>query len=344
MTGNPVILVGDVGGTTTKLALLDEKLAFQEIRRYASREHDSLNHIVREFLSSRAQTVTHAGFGIAGPIRAGSVRTTNLPWVVEAAELARLIGVTDVLLINDIEATGHGIGALDASALVTLHHGGGPTSGNAAVIAAGTGLGEAGLYWDGARHRPFASEGGHASFAPRDDLEMELLRFLRSEYGHVSWERVLSGPGLFNIYRFLRDTGRFQEPEWLAASIRDDPAASIGRCALEGTAPICEQSLELFVSLYGAEAGNLALKMMAVGGVYIAGGIAPRILDWLKRSSFRSAFVAKGRMQSLLEAIPVCVVVSDRVALMGAARAVLLNADVKDREREGERREAAWKS
>jgi len=330
MTGNSRILVGDVGGTTTKLALLDEKLAFQEIQRYPSREHDSLSHIVREFLSSRAQTVTHACFGIAGPVREGSVRTTNLPWVVEAAELARVIGVRDVLLVNDIEAIGHGIGALDDRAFVTLPGGNGVTSGNAAVIAAGTGLGEAGLYWDGARHRPFASEGGHASFAPRDDLEMELLRFLLAEYGHVSWERVLSGPGLFNVYRFLRDTGRFEEPEWLAESIREgDPAASIGRCALEGTAPICEQSLELFVSLYGAEAGNLALTMMAVGGVYIAGGIAPKILDWLKRPSFRRAFVAKGRMRSLLETIPVRVVVSDRVGLLGAARAVSSNESFK---------------
>jgi glucokinase len=345
MTGKPVILAGDIGGTTTKLALVDEKLAFQKIQRYASREHDSLNDIVREFLRAETPAVTHACFGVAGPVRDESVKTTNLPWMVEAADLAPLIGVSDVLLINDIEAIGHGIGALDDRQLVTLHGGAGVTSGNAAVIAAGTGLGEAGMYWDGARHRPFASEGGHASFAPRDALEMELLRFLLAEYGHVSWERVLSGPGLFNIYRFLRDTERFEEPEWLAASIREnDPAASIGRCALEGTAPICEHSLELFVSLYGAEAGNLALKMMATAGVYLAGGIAPKILDWLKRPSFRRAFVAKGRMQSLLESIPVRVVVNDRVALMGAARAVLLNADAKDHAREGEGREAAWKS
>jgi glucokinase len=345
MTGTPSILVGDVGGTTTDLALLDEKLTFHEIRSFASREYGSLNDIVREFLRAEAPKVTHACFGIAGPVREGSVRTTNLPWIVEATDLARLIGVADVLLINDIEAIGHGIGALDDRAFVTLHGGAGLTPGNAAVIAAGTGLGEAGLYWDGARHRPFASEGGHASFAPRDDVEMALLRFLLAEYGHVSWERVVSGPGLFNVYRFLRDTGRFDEPRWLAESIREeDPAASIAQCAQEGTAPICEHSLELFVSLYGAEAGNLALKMMAVGGVYIAGGIAPKILDWLKRPSFRRAFVAKGRMRPLLETIPVRVVVSDRVGLLGAARAVLLNADVKDREREGERQEAEWRS
>jgi glucokinase len=324
MRANLLLLVGDVGGTTTRLALLDEKFAFQGIRSFASREYGSLDDIVREFLRGHPHAVTHACFGVAGPAREGSVRPTNLPWRVEAADLARLIGVADVLLINDIEAIGHGIGALDDSAFVTLHRGREEASGNAAVIAAGTGLGEAGLYWDGARHRPFASEGGHASFAPRDDLEMELLRFLLAEYGHASWERVLSGPGLFNVYRFLRDSGRFDEPQWLAERIRrEDPAASITTCALEGNSPLCEQSLELFVSLYGAEAGNLALKVMAVAGVYVAGGIAPKMLDWLKRPSFHRAFVAKGRMRGLLEAIPIRVVVSDRVALLGAARAVL---------------------
>jgi glucokinase len=319
-----MILVGDVGGTTTELALLDEKLAFREVRSFPSREFDSLNSIAREFLSTSAPAVTHACFGVAGPVREGSVKATNLPWVVDATDMARLIGVADVLLINDIEAIGYGIGALDDSAFVTLNRGAGAASGNAAVIAAGTGLGEGGLYWDGERHQPFASEGGHASFAPRDGLEMELLRFLLAEYGHASWERVLSGPGLFNVYRFFRDTGRFDEPEWLEELIRhEDPAATIAQCAMEGRSPLCEHSLELFVSMYGAEAGNLALKMMAVAGVYVAGGIAPKILDWLKRPSFHRAFVAKGRMRRLLEAIPVRVVVSDRVALVGAARAVL---------------------
>lgn len=330
MTGTPLIFAGDVGGTTTDLALLDAKLTVHTIQSYASQEYASLIDIVRQFLREEAPRVTHACFGVAGPVRDESVKTTNLPWIVEAADLAPLIGVSDVLLLNDLEAIGHGIGALDDRAFVTLHGGAGVTRGNAAVIAAGTGLGEAGLYWDGMRHRPFASEGGHASFAPRNDLEIELLRFLLPEYEHVSWERVLSGPGLFNIYRFLRDTGRFDEPAWLAESIhQEDPAASVSQCALEGTAAICEETLELFVSLYGAEAGNLALKMMAVGGVYVAGGIAPKILDWLKRPSFRRAFVAKGRMRRVLETIPVRVVVNDRVGLLGAARAALSNESLK---------------
>jgi glucokinase len=330
MTGHPVILAGDVGGTTTDLALLDERLSFGTVRTFASQEYSSLYDIVRDFLRTQSGAATHACFGIAGPVRDGSVKTTNLPWLVEATELSRLIGVADVLLINDLEAIGHGIAALDESAFVTLHPGT-DHPGNAAVVAAGTGLGEAGLYWDGARHHPFASEGGHASFAPRNDTEMELLRYLLRQYEHVSWERVLCGPGLFNIYSFLRDTGRFNQPEWLAEAIdADDPAASISRCALEGAAPICEQALELFVSLYGAEAGNLALKMKAVGGVYVAGGIAPKILDWLKRPSFHRAFVTKGRMQPLLEMIPIRVVMNDRVGLLGAARAALSNQSSTD--------------
>jgi glucokinase len=308
--------------------LADEKLTVRTIRSFASQDYASLNDIVRQFLEAETPRVTHACLGIAGPVHDGSVRTTNLPWFVKAGDLARVMGVPDILLINDIEAIGYGIAALDDRAFATLHAGM-TVPGNAAVIAAGTGLGEAGLYWDGQQHRPFPSEGGHASFAPRDDLEMELLHFLTAEYGHVSWERVLSGPGLLNIYRFLRDTGRFDEPDWLAQSIHEgDPAASITDCAMKRTAPICEQTLELFGSLYGAEAGNLALKMMAVGGVYVAGGIAPKILESLKRPWFRTAFLAKGRLEAVLDAIPVRVVMSDRVALLGAARAALSTRSV----------------
>jgi glucokinase len=324
MTGKAAILVGDVGGTSTDLALIDEKLRFHEARSFVSREYGGLRDVVGEFLGGSPAAVSHACFGVAGPVRNGHVKATNLPWQVDAGALARLISVPDVLLINDIEAVGCGIACLDESGFVTLHRGAAVPNGNAAVIAAGTGLGEGGLYWDGARHRPFASEGGHASFAPCNDLQMELLRFLSAEYEHVSWERVLSGPGLFNVYRFFRDTGRFDEPSWLAELLRqEDPPAAIAQCALEGTCVLCEQSFELFVSLYGAEAGNLALHLLAVGGVYIAGGIAPKILDGLKRPSFHEAFAGKGRMRELLEAIPVHVVVSDRVALLGAARAAL---------------------
>jgi glucokinase len=324
MTAKSMILAGDVGGTGTDLALVDETLQFHERRSFVSRDYASLADIVAAFLDESPQTPTHACFGVAGPVRDGRATPTNLPWVVEARDLARLISVPEVLLLNDIEVIGHGIGALDQRGLVTLQHGASQTEGNAAVIAAGTGLGQAGMYWDGTHHWPFASEGGHASFAPRNDLEMQLLRFLSAEYEHVSWERVVSGPGLFNVYRFFRDSGRFDEPAWLVDLLQhDDAPAVVARCALEGSSTLCEQSLELFVTLFGAEAGNLALKVLARGGVYLAGGIAPKILDALTQPPFRDAFVAKGRMRALLEGVPVRVVVDDRVSLMGAARAAL---------------------
>lgn len=233
----------------------------------------------------------------------------------------------------DLEAIAYGVAAIGAigavgdDAFVTLNPGRSDGTGNAAVIAAGTGLGEAGLYWDGRVHRPFASEGGHASFAPRDDIEIGLLRFLLAEHGHVSWERVLSGPGLHNIYRFLRDVRRGDEPTWLADRIRDqDPAAVIAECALDHASPLCEQALQLFVSLYGAEAGNLALKTLATGGVFVAGGIAPKILAALIDGAFLQAFLGKGRLRPLLEAIPIRVVVNHTVALLGAARGAVSRA------------------
>ncbi|HEX7124294.1 MAG TPA: glucokinase, partial [Thermodesulfobacteriota bacterium] len=193
--------------------------------------------------------------------------------------------------------------------------------GNQAIIAAGTGLGETGLYWDGSKHHPFATEGGHADFAPRDELEIELLRYLLRELDRVSVERVVSGPGLYRIYRFLRDTGRGEEPVWLAEALRrGDPPRVVSEAALAGRSGLCAQALDLFVSLYGAEAGNLALKTMATGGVFVAGGIAPRIVEKLKDGRFMEAFVAKGRLESILAAIPVRVILNDTAALLGAAR------------------------
>jgi glucokinase len=199
--------------------------------------------------------------------------------------------------------------------------------GNAAIIAAGTGLGEAGFYWDGVRHHPFACEGGHADFAPRNELEAELLRSLLARFTHVSYERAVSGPGLYNIYQFLRDTGRGEEPAWLTDALRQhDPAATISQAALAGRSALCVQALDLFVSLYGAEAGNLALKVMATGGLYVSGGIAPKIIQKLQDSTFIEAFTAKGRMQPLLEAMPVRVILNDRAVLLGAARYAMLHA------------------
>ena len=286
-----------------------------------SRAHANLESIVRSFLGAHTSSIAAVGVAAAGPVRDGRCKTTNLPWVIDAATLGREIGTDRVWLVNDLEANAHGIASLGPDDFAVLNAGVPDPSGNAAVIAAGTGLGEAGLYWDGARYRPFGSEGGHASFSPGDARESELLAYLRRDLAHVSWERVLSGPGLFNLYRFLRDRGGGEEPPWLAEAISaGDPAAVISEAAREQRAVLCERAMDLFVSLYGAEAGNLALKMLATGGVYVGGGIAPRNIARMRDGAFMRAFIDKGRMGPLLERIPVRVILNDKAALLGAAR------------------------
>ena len=273
--------------------------------------------------------MTSACFGIAGPVRNGVSKTPNLAWVVDCHRVAARIGLPQVSLINDLEANAWGIGLLPPSDLVTLNEGALGATGNCDLISAGTGLGEAGLLAEGMSYRPFASEGGHGDFAPRNELEMDLLRYLLGSWSRVSYERVLSGPGLFNIYKFLRDTKRAPEPAWLAERIaKENPSAVIGETAQAATAEICVQALDIFASLYGAEAGNLALKIMATGGMYLGGGIAPKIVGKLKDGTFMKAFVDKGRLNGLLEAIPVQVIMNDKTALLGAARVAALQAGV----------------
>jgi glucokinase len=326
-----MILAGDIGGTNTRLAFFTAeggrpKSIVEET--FPSRVHSGLTEVVQQFMSAHKLSVSCACFSIAGPVRTGRCEATNLPWVVDASQLATELGIATVLLINDLEANAHGAITLEPSDWVVLSAGAPDAVGNAALIAAGTGLGEAGLSWDGTHYCPFASEGGHTDFAPRNALEGDLWRFLLNQFAHVSYELVLSGPGLVNIYRFLRDTGRGQEPAWLTEELRQhDPAAAIAQAALAGRCALCEHTLDLFVSLYGAEAGNLALKVMATGGVFIGGGIAPRIIQKLTTPTFIKAFTAKGRLQPLLEAMPVRVVLNDRTALYGAARYAMLYAD-----------------
>ncbi len=318
-----MILAGDIGGTNTRLALFEEKgdvLKSIIEKIYPSREHANLEEIVITFLSEQKRSIKHACFGIAGPVKDGRSVATNLPWNVDSRMLAKALDIETVKLINDLEANAYGIAVLDRDDFEIINKGDPNATGNAAIIAAGTGLGEAGLYWDGNRHYPFASEGGHTDFAPRNELEIELLRFLSNRFEHVSYERIVSGSGLYNLYQFLRDTGRGEEPKWLAEEIgRKDPPAVISVSAIERRSELCIQALDLFVSLYGAEAGNLALKTMATGGVYIGGGIAPKILEKLMDGTFMRSFSAKGRMRSLLEAIPVRVILNDKTALLGAA-------------------------
>jgi len=318
-----MILAGDIGGTNTRLALLEMEDKWPRViveQTFPSREHKSLDEIVRQFLGEHGLTIKRACFGVAGPIRNRRSKPSNLPWVVDADQLATLFGFDAVTLVNDLEANAFGLVALEAKDFAVLNEGAPESEGNTAIISAGTGLGEAGLHFEGKMRRPFASEGGHADFAPRNELEIELLRYLIPQFHHVSYERVLSGPGLLNIYTFLRDTGRGEEAAWLADEMQEaDPSAVIARAALEGKSELCMRALDLFVSIYGAEAGNLALKVNATGGVFLGGGIAPRIIDKLKSPAFMEAFTAKGRMRPLLEAVPVRVILNDMTALLGAA-------------------------
>ena len=324
-----MILAGDVGGTKTTLAVfteVDQRLEVVEKERFTSQDYESLDTIVGAFMAGGQRKVELACLGIAGPVKDGRSRITNLPWVVDARVLADNLGVPTVELINDIEANAYGIGVLGPNDFAVLNEGNRAAEGNAAIIAAGTGLGEAGLYWDGCHHHPFACEGGHTDFGPRNETEVNLLRFLQNRFERVSYERILSGPGLFGIYQFLRDTGE-EEPPWLTAEISlGDPAAAISAAALSQKNELCIRALDLFISLYGAEAGNLALKIMASGGLFVGGGIGPKILEKLRDGTFMEAFLAKGRMRPLLEAMPVRVILNEQTALLGAAHCARLRA------------------
>jgi glucokinase len=320
-----MILAGDVGGTKTALALFDRQGADFTLVREAtlpSQEFPGLAEAIARFLADGPSgPIEAASFGVAGPVVEGRAVTTNLPWEIDERALGQSIPARRVRLLNDLEATGHGLGALPPASLVTLQAGK-PRPGNIALIAAGTGLGEALLIWNGTSHQVIPSEGGHADFAPRTELEMDLLRFLAKEFGRVSYERILSGPGFFNVYRFLRDTGRAAEPAWLTEKLEagGDPNHVIGPAALEGRDPLCVATLDLFTTVYGAEAGNLGLKALSLGGVYIGGGIAPRFRAKFETGPFMGAFRAKGRLSQLMDSMPVHLVLEARTALLGAAR------------------------
>jgi glucokinase len=317
-----MILAGDVGGTKVHLALYDfinGKLQYTRDERYPAKDYSGLEEIVKEFLG--ASKVTAACFGVPGPVRNGRLRLTNLPWTLDSHELSAGLGITHVFLINDLEANGYGVAELAADQIYTLSEGDASQMGNRALIAAGTGLGEGFLVWNGHSHVPYPSEGGHGDYAPRNEDEIDLLRFLKQKYnGRISFERVVSGPGLTNIYEFLREVRGIDEPAWLAERIAaEDPNAVITELALAARSEICEKAMDMFVSAYGAEAANLALKVLSVGGVYVGGGIAPRILEKLKDGAFMKSFTDKGRLSQLLIHMPVRIILESRAALMGAA-------------------------
>ncbi len=313
------ILSGDIGGTNTRLALFEwHETGFETLleRSFLSAEHPSLDAILRAFLDeARQPPPAVAAFGLAGPVRGRQCAITNLPWLVDADRMEADLGIADVALLNDLEATAWGVPTLSAGDLLTLQEGAAEPQGNQMVIAAGTGLGQAGICRGNGGFLPYATEGGHTSFAPADDREFRLLRYLQGEYGHVSWERLLSGPGIVNLYRFLRDEEGHRESPLLEEA---DPAAAIARASEEGDED-AHRAMHWFTCLYGAEAGNQALKQMATGGVFVGGGIAPKILEWMQRPPFLRAFRNKGRMQPLMEAMPVQVILNDRAGLYGPA-------------------------
>ena len=327
------VLAGDIGGTNARLAVYEVELTrYRELaaETFPSRQYSSLADIVASFMKAHDLRCQRACFGVPGPVVDGRAQTTNLPWLVDASRLATAAGVEVVAVINDLEAQAFGIAALAPEDFLMLNAGSPATAGNRALIAAGTGLGEAGLYWDGHAHHPFACEGGHTSFAPHGELQVALLQFLERRYGHVSWERLVSGPGLANIHDFLLECRGAESPAWFVeeTQARGDAAPVITKAALEGRCELCVETLDLFVELFGAEAGNLALKIMATGGLFVGGGIAPRVVDVLKHGRFMEAFVDKGRMRSLLEAVPVRVIMNESTALLGAARyAVTVGAE-----------------
>ena len=321
------ILAGDIGGTKSHLAVAEvsgsEVRIVREIT-YPSRDYATFEDLLGDFFSVAEPFLSsgfiRAAFGIAGPVQGRVVQTTNLPWHIDAAALQQHFGFARCTLLNDLETTAYGLPALAEKDIVVLQSGAQDSRGNCAVIAAGTGLGEAGLYWDGQRHHPFATEGGHASFAPGNELDMAFLQHMQRQHRHVSWERVVSGMGLLSLHEFLCLHRQVAAPKWLLEQMRSgDAAASIAQAALSGRDDICIETLDWFVRLYGAEAGNLALKVMSRGGVYLGGGIAPKILPLLQNGTFIEAFMNKGRMQPLLEAMPVRVILNDRTALFGAA-------------------------
>lgn len=324
-----MILSGEIGATRTRLAAFEtEGNSLHRVveKLYLSQEHSGLSGIITDFIRTEGIPVQSACFGVAGPVKRGRSKISNLPWTIDARELAKQLKLNTVGLINDLEAYAYGIDALDSKDFITLNEGSEDEEGNRAVISARTGLGMAGLYWDGFRHHPFACEGGHADFAPTRGLEMELLAYLQKKYGRVSCERILSGPGIKNIYDFLRDTNKQDEPQWLKEQMAaaPDPPALISQLALEGRATICDQTLSLFVSIYGAETGNCALNFLSTGGIFLGGSIAAKIVPKMKDPIFMQSFLDKGRMEQLLKEMPVKIVLNDDSGIIGAARYTLI--------------------
>jgi len=323
-----MLLAGDIGGTKTVLALFSREEGAHTIlkkKKYRSKKYDSLDSIVQEFVAEFSAEIEVASFGVAGPVQHNRAHVTNLPWVVDGAALSQGLGGAPVHLLNDLQAIANAVPILEGEDLHTLQVGEAEPQGAIGVIAPGTGLGEAFLVWNGRSHQAHPSEGGHTDFAPRNSLEFGLLQYLRQKYKRVSYERVCSGIGIPNIYAYLRDNTQTLEIDEVTTQLADadDWTPIIVAAAVAGQSPLCQAALDLFISILGAEAGNLALKLLATGGIYLGGGIPPRILPQIEASDFISSFQQKGRFASLLAKMPVHIILSPQAALYGAARDAL---------------------
>lgn len=321
-----MLLAGDTGGTKTNLALFRDEESWREPvdeATFQSGNYASLEALVQDYLAQQKVSIDHASFGVAGPVMDGHATITNLPWKMDEKTLQDALHIPSVRLLNDLDAIAHAVPHLDERDVATINKGQAKPGGAIAVIAPGTGLGEAFLTWNGTAYQTHSSEGGHADFAPSNPFELDLLRYLLERFPHVSYERVCSGKGFPNIYAYLRDAGYAVEPDWLAAELAQaiDKTPVIMKAALDTTAPceIAAATLNTFVSILGAEAGNMALKVLATGGVYLGGGIPPRILPYLSSERFMQSFCNKGRLGQLLTAVPVHVILNPKIALLGAA-------------------------
>jgi glucokinase len=323
MDNELIILAGDIGGTKTNLGLFlqgKKRPLLKVIETYSSREAIKLENIIEQFLERHPVSISSACFGIAGPVVNGRCKTTNLPWDVSETQIKGFFDWEEVRLINDLTATGQGIPLLNSRELISLNSVKTRKGQNLGLIAPGTGLGMALLIYQEGRYQSVSSEGGHADFSPNNEEEVKLWQYLHKRLGHVSIERVVSGPGLLNIYAWMKESRRHKEPKWLARKIKEmDPARVITEAAIKKTNPLCIEALNMFVSILGGISGNLALTGMTTGGIYLGGGIPPKILPVLQKGLFIKAFTNKGRFKDLLEKMPVRVILNDRTALLGAA-------------------------
>lgn len=319
------VLAGDVGGTKTNVALYEATAdGVKELKneRYPSSDYTSCIDIIKQFLTAHQLAAPdRICLGVAGPVLNGKVDLTNLNWLLDSKELSAATGVQAVSLINDLEATAYGLPLLAADDFITIHAGDETMKGNAAIIAPGTGLGEAGLYFNGEYHFPFPTEGGHADFSPRTDVDIALLQFLQKEYGIVSWEKVVAGPAIVDIYRFLRDVQQMEEPAWLKQQLEEiaQDSAVISKAALEQATPICVETMALFTKYLAREASNLVLKLKATGGLFLGGGIPPKIAPLLLHKDWMEQYMDCDRMQHLLQNVPIRLIKNDKSALLGAA-------------------------